>query len=773
MGAGPAGISAATNAARHRLAYTLFEKGQLANTIYQYQRGKHVMAHPMKLPLRSLIPFQEGTRETQLAMFDKSITDLAVNVVHAAVKSIKKVDGVFELAHGDRVTRARHVVLSIGVQGTPRKLGCPGEELPHVAYTLADPDEFASKNILVVGAGDAAIENAVALSRHNTVAILNRSAEFARAKDGNIKAINDLIASGKIRCFATASVKAIAADRVTVDTPDGEVEWPCDRVIVRAGADPPRKFLESCGIDLPKDKPGSLPKVDARYMSSVEGLFVVGALIGYPLIKQCVNQGYDVIEHIVGNPVQPADAVLIKDRLGHLPGSIDDNYRRIRDSLPLFAELTDPEFRELIIESPVHFKQAGDVVFERLDYTDTFWSVVSGSVDVHLDESRRINMTAGSFFGELGLISGRRRAATVSAHEPCILVETPRKQMLKLISSIDSIKRTLDETFILRMLPRIFPKADRALFVDLVKKAQLRQFKKGEALFVEGDIGDALHVIRRGSVKVSRKDPSGADITRSYMPAGNYLGEIALLDEQPSLRTATVTAVVGTETIAIDKASFRALLDANADAREQVREMARQRQLNDVTTGHNKKEGAVLDFMFKEGVTDASNLLIIDSDLCVACNNCETACAATHDGTSRLNRQEGKFYDAIQIPISCRHCENPLCMLDCPPDALTRNPDGEVIIRDSCIGCGNCVHNCPYGVPKLIHIAKPGPFNFWEWIGLKKKAEGPARAAKCDLCSNLPAGPACVRACPTGAAERVSPSVLADLVKHKQRGHAL
>ena len=44
MGAGPAGISAATNAARHGLAHALFEKGQLANTIHQYQRGKHVMA---------------------------------------------------------------------------------------------------------------------------------------------------------------------------------------------------------------------------------------------------------------------------------------------------------------------------------------------------------------------------------------------------------------------------------------------------------------------------------------------------------------------------------------------------------------------------------------------------------------------------------------------------------------------------------------------------------------------------------------------------------
>jgi Fe-S-cluster-containing hydrogenase component 2 len=34
------------------------------------------------------------------------------------------------------------------------------------------------------------------------------------------------------------------------------------------------------------------------------------------------------------------------------------------------------------------------------------------------------------------------------------------------------------------------------------------------------------------------------------------------------------------------------------------------------------------------------------------------------------------------------------------------------------------------------------------------------RAVKCDMCANLPAGPACVRACPTGAAARLSPEKL-------------
>lgn len=112
-------------------------------------------------------------------------------------------------------------------------------------------------------------------------------------------------------------------------------------------------------------------------------------------------------------------------------------------------------------------------------------------------------------------------------------------------------------------------------------------------------------------------------------------------------------------------------------------------------------------------------------------------------------------------------------MLDCPPDALTRLPDGEVVIRDSCIGCGNCVRNCPYGVIQLVHDHPDhGAFNLLALFGLSKgdAEEGPAKAAKCDQCEGLRGGPACVRACPTGAAMRVNPRQLVTIAARREQG---
>jgi Fe-S-cluster-containing hydrogenase component 2 len=296
----------------------------------------------------------------------------------------------------------------------------------------------------------------------------------------------------------------------------------------------------------------------------------------------------------------------------------------------------------------------------------------------------------------------------------------------------------------------------------------MQNFKKGDVLFSEGDIGDKLYVIRKGSVKISRRNRAGVDVAQTYIPAGRYVGEMALLSERDTPRSATVSAAVACETIVIEKGDFLEIVREFPRERARIERLVEERKIENVTADLGEASGTLLDFMFKEGLSDADNVLLIDSDRCIACDNCEAACAATHDGYSRLDRKGGKSLATIQIPISCRHCENPLCMTDCPPDALTRMPNGEVVIRDSCIGCGNCVGNCPYGVIKIVHEKVGKVRSLFAWLGWGTAEEGPAKAAKCDQCHDLKGGPACVRACPTGAAMRVNSARLIEIATSKR-----
>jgi len=174
-------------------------------------------------------------------------------------------------------------------------------------------------------------------------------------------------------------------------------------------------------------------------------------------------------------------------------------------------------------------------------------------------------------------------------------------------------------------------------------------------------------------------------------------------------------------------------------------------------------------FLMQQGIGEATDVLLIDESLCIRCNHCETACADTHGGASRLNRETGPLCAHIRLPTSCRHCEHPHCMKDCPPDAIHRAPHGEVFINDSCVGCGNCQKNCPYGVIRMAAVEHGRPErSLWQMLlGIRsashaRKENAPKVAVKCDMCRDIQNGPVCVRACPVGAALRVNPESLLD-----------
>src|SRR5512138_3696966 len=279
VGAGPAGLSAGARAAeldraagRTTPTHIVLEGFELcAKTIQRYQKGKHVMAEPGFLDLRSDLEFAAGSREQILSAWGDGLRKLNVNIRHnAEVKKIGGTKGAFaiQLATGE-VIRAAHVVLAIGLEGNPRKLGVSGEDLERVQYQLDDPKEFRDETILVVGAGDSAIENALALAEQNDTWIINRGKEFSRAKDANLNAVVAAIADPRRRlnCHYEASIKSVTQTNgtmplsVVMQTATGEKTVQCHRIIARLGAIPPRKFVESIGIKFPNERADAIPEL--------------------------------------------------------------------------------------------------------------------------------------------------------------------------------------------------------------------------------------------------------------------------------------------------------------------------------------------------------------------------------------------------------------------------------------------------------------------------------------------------------------------------------
>ena len=789
IGAGPGGLSAAARAAELGVSHVLLEQSSAhAQTIHRYQKGKHVMAEPNVLPLRSPLQFVAGVREGVLETWRQGIAERKVNLrCNAEVVRISGQKPAFrvELKSGEAI-EAEHVVFAIGLQGNPRRLGVPGDDAACVTYTLDDPEEFADEAIVVVGAGDAAIENALALTRQNQVHIVNRADEFVRVKEGNLNLVLKAIDEQRLTCHYKAQCAALevnspGAERpytLVLTTDAGEVRLPCNRVIARIGAIPPRKFVADCGIKFPGTDPAALPELSSQYESNVPGLYVIGALGGYPLIKQAMNQGFEVIEYLLGRDVVPADEPLLAEKFARLPQrlSVTETLRLMQQRIPLFAEVNALMFRELLLGSSVHTPKPGEIIFKKNDYTNSFYTIYEGAVEVELGDNGdayRLPLMRGQFFGEMSLLSGRRRSGTVYAGRDCVLIESPRRDISKLINSVEAVKRIIDQYFVIRAIQTGF--APQASYDDLrpvAERARLQRFKSDEALFNEGDEANALHLIRSGSVAISRMI-GGRNVVTSYLAAGNYVGEMGLLGR--TRRNATVRAAVPTETVSLDGAALDVLLTRNPALRGAIEAIVAKRAAANARAEGSSDAGDLISFLMRQGLGEATDVLLIDEALCIGCDNCEKACAETHGGTSRLDRSAGPTFAQVHVPTSCRHCEDPHCMKDCPPDAIRRAPNGEVFIRDNCIGCGNCERNCPYGV---IHMAaqppeKPGLLA-WLLLGLGPgpgevevpagQNAAPKKAVKCDMCKDQAGGPACVRACPTGAAVRVSPERFVDFV---------
>ena len=128
--------------------------------------------------------------------------------------------------------------------------------------------------------------------------------------------------------------------------------------------------------------------------------------------------------------------------------------------------------------------------------------------------------------------------------------------------------------------------------------------------------------------------------------------------------------------------------------------------------------------------------LTITPHRCTSCKTCELACAMSHaDAYGRgIARIRAFMYedDRNQI-LTCFQCDEAACVKVCPVEALVRNEETDAIDvhASRCIGCGLCVHACPFG-----HIV----------LDPRKGV-----ATKCDLCGGKE--PACAAFCPTKTLE--------------------
>ncbi len=98
---------------------------------------------------------------------------------------------------------------------------------------------------------------------------------------------------------------------------------------------------------------------------------------------------------------------------------------------------------------------------------------------------------------------------------------------------------------------------------------------------------------------------------------------------------------------------------------------------------------------------------LCDSERCIECNGCVTACKNANDVPWGINRRrvvtinDGERNE-VSLSVACMHCTDAPCMAVCPVDVFYQTDDGIVLHdKDGCIGCGYCLFACPFGAPQF------------------------------------------------------------------------
>lgn len=289
VGGGPAGLAAADAFRRAGLRVVVFEKGVIADPMLRYPTYMTWFSTTELLELGGMpfpLPRPKPTREEYLAYLRRFTRERRIDVrLHHEAVSLEGAADDFLLrgrtARGEAWTaRARRVVLAFGAFGTPRRLGVPGDDLPHVHPYYSEPHPYFGSKVLVVGGRNSAVETALELWRSGVdVSIAYRGERFRSVKYWLEPDIENRIAKGEIPAFRPADLVEVRPGSVLLRPRGGEVvEVAADFVLSMIGHEPDPALLARFGVG--RDPATGIPRHDpATLESDRPGVFVIGVMI--------------------------------------------------------------------------------------------------------------------------------------------------------------------------------------------------------------------------------------------------------------------------------------------------------------------------------------------------------------------------------------------------------------------------------------------------------------------------------------------------------------
>nr|XP_034311125.1 cAMP-dependent protein kinase regulatory subunit isoform X4 [Crassostrea gigas] len=228
----------------------------------------------------------------------------------------------------------------------------------------------------------------------------------------------------------------------------------------------------------------------------------------------------------------------------------------------LFSHLDDNERSDIFDAMfPVH-RHAGEVIIQQGDEGDNFYVIDQGEVDIFVNDEHVTTIGEGGSFGELALIYGTPRAATVKAKGDVKLWGIDRDSYRRILMGSTIRKRKMYEEFLGKV--SILDNLDKWERLTVADALEPVQFEDGQEIVRQGEPGDDFFIITEGSAAVlQRRSENDEPVEVGRLGVSDYFGEIALLLDRP--RAATVVARGPLKCVKLDRARFERVLGPCSD----------------------------------------------------------------------------------------------------------------------------------------------------------------------------------------------------------------
>ena len=287
IGAGPIGIACGIEAKKRNLTYSLFDKGTLVNSIYNYPLNMTFFSTSDKLEIGN-IPFishnPKPTRSEALEYYRRVTAHWKLNLnLYEEIELIHNVQNQFTVATKKKSYQAKNIVIATGFYDRPFLLKVPGENLPKVKHYYTEPHPYFGMDIVVVGGANSAVDAALETYRKgakSVTMIIREDTVGANVKYWARPDIINRIEEGSIKAFFNAEITEIKQDSVRLKDQDGIHEIQNDFVLAMTGYEPNFEMLEALEVDFHEDE-FKTPIYDANTMeSNAKGVYLAGVVCG-------------------------------------------------------------------------------------------------------------------------------------------------------------------------------------------------------------------------------------------------------------------------------------------------------------------------------------------------------------------------------------------------------------------------------------------------------------------------------------------------------------